>query len=328
MPTACVCGSSPARTPPAPVRAGIVNVDGDAPLIIARERGYFADVGITIDLVPFDNLARMVPLLSTGQLEVGGGPAGASLFNAVARGINLKIVADRGSLTPGHGYAAFVVRKDLADAGMVRDFADLRGKKVATSGKGTSSHLVIQQTLQAAGLKDSDWELIELPPGDMVSAMARRAIDAAFLPEPFVTIMQQQGSAVRFKGGDVIAPGEHIAVLLYAGDWATKNADVARDFMVAYLRGLRDYNAAFDKGVGKDAVLDIMTKYTSITDRKLYESMVKSGFDPDGRLDPAKLARQQDWFVLNGFQTQKVDIAKVVDLQYVDHAARVLGPAR
>lgn len=313
------------RTPPAKVRAGIVKVDSDAPFIIAKERGYFQELGLDVELVVFDNLARQIPALAAGQLEVGRGPTGASLFNAVLQGIKMKIVADAGSLTQGHGYAAIVLRKDLFDSGAVKSIADLKGKKVATSGKGTSSHMVIDLVLGKAGLKAADYEVVELPPAQMVTAIARKAIDAAFLPEPAVSQMVKQGTAVRWQPGDVIAAGEHIAVLVYAGEWAEKNPDVARDFMIGYLRGLRDYNNAFDKNVGKDTVLDILTKATGIP-RDLYEAIVKNGFDPDGKLDPKKLEAQQDWYVKNGFQKEKVDLGKVLDLSYVENALKVLGP--
>lgn len=322
--------AEPARTPrvpPAVVRAGIVNVDSDAPIIIASERGYFRDVGIAIELVPFDNLARMIPTLSAGQIEVGGGPAAASLFNAVARGINIKAVADRGSLTKGHGYATFTVRKDLIDSGAIKEFKDFRGKKIATSGLGTSSHFTIVTQLEKAGLKKGDYEVVEMPPPQMVTAMTQKAIDAAFLPEPFSTRLQTSGAGVIWKKGDEVALGEHIAILLYAGDWAQKNPDVARDFMVAYVRAVRDYINAFDKGVDKDAILKIMTTYTK-TDAALYEKLIKTGYDLDGRIDPQRLQAQQEWYAANGFQEQKVDIAKVVDLQYVEHAAKVLGAAK
>lgn len=315
------------RTPPATVRAGIVNVDGDAPIIIAKERGYFAAVGISIELIAFDNQAKMIPAMAAGQLDVGGGPAAASMFNAVIQGVPIKAVADRGSLTKGHGYATFTVRKDLIDSGAVKDFKDLRGKKIATSGLGTSSHLTIVSTFEKAGLKKGDYELIELPPPQMVTAMTQKAIDAAFLPEPFGTRIESSGAGVIWKRGDEVALGSHIAILIYSGPWAEKNADVAKDFMVAYVRGVRDYIGAFDKGKDKDEITKIMSSYTKI-DPAVYAKLIKTGYDPDAAIDPKQLEAQQDWYFANGFQEKKADVSKVVDLQYVRHAQSVLGPAR
>ncbi len=322
--TAAAKATRTPRVPPAPVRAGIVNVDSDAPIVIAKERGYFSELGIAIDLVPFDNQAQMIPAMASGQLEVGGGPAAAGLFNSILRGIDLKAVADRGSLTKGHGYATFTVRKDLIDSGAVKEFKDFKGRKIATSGFGTSSHFTIVTQLEKAGLKKGEYDIVELPPPQMVAAMTQKAIDAAFLPEPFSTRLAQSGTGVTWKKGDEVALGEHIAILLYAGAWAAKNPDVARDFMVAYLRGARDYIDAFDVGKDKDPIVRIMTAYTK-TDPALYDKLIKTGYDANGALDPKRLDAQQTWYHANGFQEQKVEITKVIDLQYVEYAASILG---
>ena len=40
-------------------------------------------------------------------------------------------MAERGSILPGFGYSAIVVRKDLVDSGLLRDFPDFKGLRVA-----------------------------------------------------------------------------------------------------------------------------------------------------------------------------------------------------
>ncbi|HEY7061356.1 MAG TPA: hypothetical protein VII06_07760 [Chloroflexota bacterium] len=48
----------------------------------------------------------------------------AGLFNALGRGIDLRLMADRGHTPPGQSYIGRIVRADLADE--MRDWGDLR----------------------------------------------------------------------------------------------------------------------------------------------------------------------------------------------------------
>ena len=86
------------------VRVGIAQASSDVGLYLAEKKGYFKAEGLNVTFVPFDSGARMVAPLGAGQLDVGAGSAAAGFYNAVARGIPIKIVADKGSTPPGYGF--------------------------------------------------------------------------------------------------------------------------------------------------------------------------------------------------------------------------------
>ena len=65
----------------------------------------------------------MVAPLGTGQLDAGAGSASAGLYNAVARGIKIKIVADKASSAPGYGATKILVRKDRGRQRTLQDAA-------------------------------------------------------------------------------------------------------------------------------------------------------------------------------------------------------------
>jgi len=71
-------------------------------------------------------------------------------------------VADSAYSPPGYDPMAFVVRKDLWDSGGFQGYGDLRGKRVATGGGGSVSHLALDTALQRAGLDPSDVETTTL----------------------------------------------------------------------------------------------------------------------------------------------------------------------
>jgi NitT/TauT family transport system substrate-binding protein len=85
------------------VSIGTTNSQSDAPIFIGIEKGYFREAGVELDLVPFDTAAKMIAPMGAGQLDVGGGNGSPALFNALARGIELKIVANKASMPPGYG---------------------------------------------------------------------------------------------------------------------------------------------------------------------------------------------------------------------------------
>src|SRR5438270_12860343 len=126
-PTAVPATASPA--PPAAitrVRFGSIGVATDLGVFIAMDRGYFRDEGIEIEIVPFSASPDLIPALAPGEIQTAGSSANAAFFNAAARGLNLKVVADKGGCAPGACAYALVVRKDLVDSGAVRDWAALR----------------------------------------------------------------------------------------------------------------------------------------------------------------------------------------------------------
>ena len=51
----------------------------------------------------------------------------------------------------------------------------------------------------------------------------------------------------RGKRNDEIVPRQQVAVIMYSPKFAAEQVDVARRFMLAYVKGLRDYNDAFVK---------------------------------------------------------------------------------
>ncbi len=100
----CAGGSGASSQTLFPVRVAMTTSTTDAPLWIADRFGYFKDEGLSVTFLTFNSGESMIAPLSTGQLEVGAGSAAASLYNAVARGADVRLVADLGSDPPGYGF--------------------------------------------------------------------------------------------------------------------------------------------------------------------------------------------------------------------------------
>ncbi|HEY7064917.1 MAG TPA: ABC transporter substrate-binding protein [Chloroflexota bacterium] len=308
------------------VKVGMQYLISDAGVLIADEYGYFRDVGIAIDPQRLDN-PELQAGMASGQVDVGGiGPTGA-LVNAVLRGIRLRMVGDRGTLAPGYGYLALVARKGLVDSGQVRDVADLRGRKLAAQPPlyATPGYYVLFKMLENAGLREDDLEFVPLGFADQAAGLAGGTIDAFWGAEPAPTTVVGQGLGVRLRGGDEAVPNFDLGVLAYSEPFAAQT-DLARRFMVAFLRGVRVYLDAFTRNVGRDRVVDLFTRQTALKDPTLYDRMVMPYMNPDGAFNTLAYQQVQEYYVRHGVVPQTIDMSQIVDNSFAEYAAQQLGP--
>lgn len=310
------------------VRVGINNVISDVVFHLAQERGFFKEQGLEVDLVTFDSGPKMIAPLGAGQIDVGAGASSAGLYNAAARGIDIKVVADKGSTPKGYDYMPLMVRKDLVDSGKVKTVADLKGLKVGAVGPGAATNAKLAHILGTAGLtyKDVNNNYIGYP--QQIAAFTTGAIDAAITTEPSATQAVDNNVAVRFVVDGY--PNQQVAVLLYGGDFIAKRRDVAQRFMNAYVKSARVFNDAtaggrFD-GKGADEVVKTIMRTTGLKDADLFKKMIPNGIDPDGKVDTASMAADLKFFSENGYLEKPAKVEDVVDPSFAIAAVKVLGP--
>lgn len=312
------------------VNVGIANTSSDVGFFIADKKGYFRQEGIEAKFIDFQSAAKMIAPLASGQLDVGGGASSAGLYNAVARGIDIKIVADKGSIPPGYGFSSLLVRKDLVDSGKFKDYKDLKGMKVAIGAAGTSTASALNEALKRGGLKYSDVDVVYMGFPQHALAYGNKAIDASITNEPTVTRAVQSGTAVRFAGNDVFYPNQQTAVVLYGGEFIKKNRGLAQKFMRAYIKAVRDYNDALKDGrlAGPNAqeIVSILTEYTSIKDPNVYKAIVPNGCNPDGKVFEASLKKDLQFFKDEGLIQGDVSVERVLDNSFADAVVAELGP--
>lgn len=305
------------------VKVGMKQVVSDSGVLIGMAKGYYKDLGITIEPVQFNSGQEMINQLAAGQLDVGAAVSSAGLFNAMSRDIPLKIVADKGINVPGKGYYRLVLRKDLADK--VKDFKDLRGLKIAIVGTASLDEISLARVLEAGKLttKDIDMQVIRSFP-DMLVALANKSIDASMLIEPFVAQGIAKGILDPWRDPKEYDPEAQTALLLY-GTSMTTRPDLANRFMAAYIQSLRDYNDAFFKDKNKKDTIETLIKFSVIKDPALYEQMYPTGLNPDGYVRMKGIELDLQWYRQNNLLQKDVKTEDAVDNQYVDFALKQMG---
>jgi NitT/TauT family transport system substrate-binding protein len=315
----------------AEVRVGTNGVVSDAAFFIANRKGYFAEQGIKVTFVPFDAGPKMIAPLGVGQIDVAAGAISAGLFNAAARGIEIKMVADKGSTPPGYDYVPILVRKALVDSGKVKTFKDLKGLKIAEAGKGGSQSSKLNEALKSVGLsyKDVQHEYIGYP--QHVPALMNGAVDAAVTTEPSATQAVERGAAVRLSM-DKLYPNQEVAALFYGGKFIKDSPELARKFMVAYIKGARVYNDALKggkfAGPAADEVIKMLSEDSNVKDASLYRKMTPNGINPDGLLNIASLKKDLQFYKDQGYLEGQITVEQVVDESFAKAALKELGPYR
>ena len=319
-----------AQQAPIRVNVGIANSGTDVGLFVADKKGYFKREGLDVNFIAFDSGARMIAPFASGDLDVGGGGPSAGLYNAVARGIDIRIVADKGSTPPGRPINFLLVRKDHVESGRFKTLADLKGMKVAGSAPGGAATTTLDKLLEKANLRIADVERIYLGFPQQAVALLNKAVDAALPTEPSASEAVKNGSAVRIIGDDEIYPGHQLTTIFYTGQFITKKPEAANKFMRAYISALRDYNDAIENGrlVGAkgEEMIAILTEYSAIKDPQIYRSIAAANIDPDGKVDAPSLKGDIAIFAKEGLIEGKVDMDKVIDTSFAEAVVKELGP--
>lgn len=304
----------------------------DAATFVAIEKGYFEEQGIEVELQRFDSGARMVAPLGSGQLDVGSGGISAGLFNAIADGVGLRIVADKARVVPP-GFASLLVSKDLVDSGEYQDFADLEGRTVAVPAKGVVTGPWLNAFLEAGGLGFDDIRLVEIGFADQIAALANGSIDAAVSIEPSTTRAVEEGAAARVARTRELLDGLQTSGILYSDAFAEQQ-DLATRYMVAYLKGVRFYNDTLVDGMldgsDGDEVARILVEYTAVDDPEFYKKIALHGVDPDGESKLPAIRDMLEFFAGRGLLDSDVDIDAAMDQafdsSFREAAADELGP--
>lgn len=310
-------------SPAVTVTVGMKQVVSDAGILIGMAKGYYEELGIKIKPVQFNTGQEMINALAAGQLDVGATVTAAGLFNAMLRGIPIRIVADKGVNVPGQGYYRLCLRKDLVDK--IKDYQDLKGKKLAVVATASLDEIALDRCLNAGGLstKDVDLQVIRSFP-DMVAAMGSGSIDGGMVIEPFIAQGMAQGVLDPWKDPSEYDPEAQTALLVY-GPSMTGRPEVADRFMVAYIKSLRDYNDAFFKNKNKDEIISILAEWSTVKDKALYEKMFPVGLNPDGYARAKGIELDLAWYKARGLLKGDLKLSDVLDNQYVDRALQVLG---
>ncbi len=301
------------------VKIGYIPTDSFAALFLLADR-HLPAAGINVETVRLAGGSEIVSQVATGQLQLGGAGMGAAGFNAVVSGLPVEYVAP---LHSGYVEDYFVVRKALWGK-EVKRIADLKGRTVALNVRGAAVEWILDLALRRDGLTIKDVQVKLMPFPDMVPALESGAVDAAILSEPFPTLAEEKGIAVRPLTKAPGAKPVPITAIFWNKEWAAANPDLANRVMVAYLKAARDL--ALGDGWQGDKTLDVIVKFTPAKPEVLKKARPHA-LDANLEMDASVLESMQKFNAELGYLKYKElqPVGKLFNFAYRDRAVQELG---
>ena len=247
------CGSEPKEATDvklSKLTIGLMPDTDSIPFIIAAERGYFAEEGVEVELVPFKSAMERDAALQSGNLDGAVSDLLAVIF-ARSGGFSLHAT----SYTDGNYNLVAGKHTGISSA------ADLHGKDIAIS-RNTIIEYVTDEILAVNGMTEQDVSKVVIPQIPVRLEMLQSGnLAAAVLPEPMASVAVASGSRYVTGSGDLgINPG----VIVFTDSSINEKA-----------QSIRAMYRAYDKAV----------KYLNDTPRVEYIDLVmeKSGFPAPAR---------------------------------------------
>lgn len=200
-------------------------------VLVAIANGEFEKENLEVEIVTLPS-PDAVPALVDGSIDVAVGVLGATQFNAIAQGAEIRMVLTGGN-TPAE--TGLWVRKELL-AGAP---ASLKGKTIAaTYGWNQPSMSVVKDYLATGGVTPDDVNVELLQSADAALALDEGSIDAAWVTNPSYLPLKASGNASKVVGyiPDQISTG------YYFGDrLLNKNPEIGQAFVRAIMRTTKTY---------------------------------------------------------------------------------------
>jgi NitT/TauT family transport system substrate-binding protein len=276
------------------------------PFIIAAEKGFFRNAGLTAEFVPFRGGPNLVNAVIAGEILLGA--AGATdILVAREAGRPLKMVATH---TEGNHFTLNVSPE-------IQSAAELKGKAIGVTQIGSTTWVFARLVAKQQGWDpDKDVKIVALGGLDAQLAALSRKETAAYIWGDGGAVTQLAGKSRVLTRLDTVTP-KWISQIQYASeDGIKKNADQIRRAMRAVFTALR-----YMKEQTSEAA-QIIAKTIGWSPEAVLAAHKLSGplFSLDGQVSMMALGSMQEVLLEQGVIKKKLPLE--------EHVAREFFPVR
>lgn len=289
-----------------------------APYYIGVEEGYFEHYGIDVELVEFTVQEEILPALASGQVDVSSGLVSAGMFNAIARGADIKITADKGYVDPdGCVNWSVLGRKDLVESGAL-DTADQLDGLTVNIVPATWLEYYLSVVLAQGDLTLDDIEKVNISSPAVPEALDSEQIDVAVNAEPWVTRLSAAGHVPVLGLPQELTPGESGAVQLYGPGLLGENREAGVRFMAGYLKAVEQYSEG-----PTERNLEIIAEFSQLPE-DLLSSMCWPAINPTGDVAVEGVMAFQEFALDRGYLDTVVEPDQFMDDSFLAEARELL----
>jgi NitT/TauT family transport system substrate-binding protein len=239
------------------VTVGVIPIVDVAPIFLGREKGFFRERGIDLNMELAQGGALIIPSVVQGKYQFGFSNV-ISLMIAQTNNEPIQAVAS-GVASTGEDkfdFGAVVVH----DNSPVKTTADLAGRKIAVNTRSNIAEITVRQAVRNAGADPSSIQWVEVPFPEMVDQIAAKKVDAAMVVEPFLA--QARGAGYRAVSWNYVDAADNLTVAAYftTTRLAQQDPDLVRRFTEAINESMRYSNAH------PDLIRSVLPSYMKIPD--------------------------------------------------------------
>jgi NitT/TauT family transport system substrate-binding protein len=290
-----------------------------APIYVALEKGYFAEMGFDVRVEHSTNETDGVTRIGLNQLQFGI-VGGDQVILAREKGAPLVYVAS--------WYQKFPVGIVTSAESGIKTAEDLIGKNVGVPGKFGASYIGFQAFLNAAGMKESDLKSLQEIGFNTAPVICSGKVDAAVVyiaNEP----LQIEKTCFKTTVISIAADANLVSNGIVTNEETIKNRPTwVRGMVAAFLRGLddtiKDPDAAYQiskkyvENLGDDPVqMEVLKR--SIETWKAEDKVTDKGTEKGtlGQIDPARWTLTQETLLKMKLIEKAIDLTKAYSTDFL-----------
>ncbi len=267
------------------------------PMMVAQDKGIFAEHGLKVTLTKFPNITNLPQTLGK-QFDLAPTTA-PDLLNAVQSGLDIAAVCGETLETSTNKSFQVMVR---ADSG-IKSPKDLSGKRIASPGVGSVMHIAVLHWVKMAGGDPSTVTGVEVPFPNMLDQLRAGRVDAAEPLEPFVS--QMLGAGFKSLGDPLLAVSDPVLFPFWIADanWARTHRDVLKRWVASLQGGLKIIKT------DNKAARAVLVKYSGLPEKIVARIPMP---DFDFKITPAQLDVWRKVLIEQGRPLQDLDVKRIV----------------
>jgi NitT/TauT family transport system substrate-binding protein len=250
-----------------PIKVAILPLEPTAQAMYAKHRAMFRKQGLDAELKVLADPSQTVGTLLSGQAQFAATHVGL-VAKLKSDGAPIKVVAAGATYDPKKQATSSLVAARGKAITRARDFV---GKTVAIDFPNTIADIGVKEWLERNGVDAKDVKFTYVPFPQMLGPLAQGTVDAALLPEPYLTLALQQGAK------RVVSPFQAVCSKVCQLTFWIARADVDENVRARFRNAIQ--NAAVWANQDKNDPISgrIVAKYAPI-DAKVIAKMARSTF--------------------------------------------------
>lgn len=278
------------------------------PLQVGIEAGLFARHDLDVELTSFGGGPRVQQALTAGSIDiaVGSGPELAFIVKGAPE-VGIAAIAD----------APYSVVLTVLKDGPVKSVADLKGRTVSVSSKGSLTDWLAHELIRQEGWPADGMKVAPLgTTSSQTAALKTHQIDGMIVEVNAGYRLEEDGSGrILVQFGDRLKTF-HIYVLYARRDFAQQSPGTVRTFLAGWFEAVAWMHANPDKTI---AIVERSAGVSPAVAARGYKELMGM-FNRTGRFDAQALAVLSRSFVEMGMLPAEPDIKTLVTEQYLPGA--------